>query len=105
MTKTATKAQVVLAQFVVVLLIAFAVVGLVWYGSSAEVRERIWHDLLERPGQRMTFRFILQPAMAAIAALRDGIEDAKLGRSPYFWTLLTDSSKRFGRLQEGVIST
>ncbi len=35
----------------------------------------------------MTFRFILQPVMAAIAALHDGIKDARLGRSPYFWTV------------------
>lgn len=69
------------------------------------MRERAWHDLLERPGKLMTFRFILQPAMAAIAALRDGMEDARLGRSPYFWTLITDSSQRVGRLREGVIST
>ena len=35
----------------------------------------------------MTFRFILQPVMAAVAALHDGIKDARLGRSPYFWTV------------------
>ncbi len=27
----------------------------------------------------MKFRFILQPAMATIAALQDGIKDARLG--------------------------
>jgi hypothetical protein len=43
--------------------------------------------------------------MAAIAALNDGIRDARSGRSPYFWTLLTDPGKRSGRLQEGLIST
>ena len=31
----------------------------------------------------MTFRFVLQPAMAAVAALRDGVNDARLGRAPY----------------------
>jgi hypothetical protein len=50
----------------------------------------------------MTFRFILQPAMAAIAALRDGVNDAKSRRSPYFWVLLANP---FGRGYEGLIST
>ena len=37
----------------------------------------------------MTFRFILQPIMATIAALYDGIKDARTGRSPYLWTILS----------------
>ena len=56
----------------------------------------------------MTFRFILQPAMAIIAALRDGIKDARLGRRPYFWALFTgvrDPEGRSGRLWEGLLST
>ena len=53
----------------------------------------------------MTFRFILQPAMAAIAAFRDGVKDARTGRSPYFWTLLTNEAKRNERLWEGLIAT
>lgn len=87
------------------LIIAFIVVGAVWYGFSAEVRERVWQNLVDRPGGPMTFRFILQPCMAAIAALRDGLNDAKLGRAPYFWTVLTNPSERGGRLREGLIST
>ena len=53
----------------------------------------------------MTFRFILQPVMAAIAALLDGIKDARTGWSPYLWTLLTNSAGRGVRLHEGLIST
>ena len=53
----------------------------------------------------MTFRFILQPAMAAIAALLDGIKDARTGRSPYLWTLLTNEADRAAHLHEGLIST
>jgi hypothetical protein len=101
----ATKNQILLARVVVGLILAFLLAGLLTYGLSAEVRERTWHDLLERPDQAMRFRFILQPVMAIIAALRDGIEDAKLGRSPYIWTLLNSASERSGRLAEGVIST
>ena len=82
MTETASKPQIILANMVIVLLIAFGVVGLVCYGASEEVRHRFWEQLLERPGGPMTFRFILQPIMAAIAALHDGIKDAKTAAPP-----------------------
>ena len=52
----------------------------------------------------MTFRFILQPAMAMVAALHDGIMDARLGRSPYLWTILTQPQLSVPRLREGVIA-
>lgn len=56
----------------------------------------------------MTFRFILQPAMAIIAAARDGVRDARLGRRPYIWALIhgvRDPRGRGGRLWEGILST
>lgn len=105
MTETASKPQIFLANMAIVLVIAFGVGGLVWYGFSAEVRQRFWEDLVERPGGPMTFRFILQPIMAAIAALHDGMKDATAGRSPYLWTILANSKERGGRLREGLIAT
>ena len=53
----------------------------------------------------MTFRFFLQPIMASIAAWRDGVKDARAGRSPYFWTMLTHPAKLGGRLHEGLVAT
>lgn len=105
MTESASKTKIFLARLVVVLMVAFLVLGLAMYGFSAEVRERIWQNLLDRPSGPMTFRFFLQPTMATIAALLDGIKDARTGRAPYFWTILTDPAKRGGRLSEGVIAT
>jgi len=105
MTETPSKTKILLAQVVVALMIAFVVLGVAWYGFSAEVRERLWQNLLDRPGGSMTFRFILQPIMATIAALYDGVEDARTGRSPYLWTIITDRAKRGGRMREGLIST
>ena len=105
MIQPVSKSQALFAQLAVVLIIAFIVAGAVWYGVSEEVRQRVWQNLLDRPGGPMTFRFILQPCMAAIAALHDGVNDAKLGRAPYFWTVLTNTSERGGRLYEGLIST
>ena len=105
MTGTESTTQVLLARLAVGLAIAFIALGLLWYGFSAEVHHRIWRDIFDRPGGPMTFRFVLQPVMAAIAALHDGIKDAQTGRSPYFWTVLTNPAKRAGRLREGLIST
>jgi hypothetical protein len=100
-----SKSQILLARLVVGLMIAFIVVGVVSYCISGEIRERVWQDMLERPSQLLSFRFILQPCMAAAAALRDGVADARFGRSPYFWTILAHPSKRIGRLRAGVIAT
>ncbi len=94
-----------LAGLAVVLVVVLILLGLLWYGFSAEVHHRIWKDIFDRSGGPMTFRFILQPVMASIAALRDGIRDARLDRSPYLWTLLTNPAERAGRLREGLFST
>ncbi len=79
--------------------------GLLWYGLSAETHQRLWRDLFERPGGPMTFRFILQPVMAAIAAAADGFNDARFSRSPYLWTVLSNPAERSGRLTEGLNAT
>ena len=43
--------------------------------------------------------------MSTIFAVRDGIKDARTGRSPYFWTVLSDPDKRRARLREGLAAT
>jgi hypothetical protein len=53
----------------------------------------------------MTFRFVLQPIMATIAAMYDGIRDARTGRSPYLWTMVSNPEKLGGSLRDGIIST
>jgi hypothetical protein len=99
---------VIQAQLAVGLLLALGVLAVAWYGVSYESLGRLWTDILDRPGGPMTFRFILQPTMALIAALRDGIKDARLGRRPYVWALIhgvRDPQGRSGRLWEGFVST
>ena len=49
----------------------------------------------------MTFWFILQPLMAMIYATRDGLQDAREGKSPYFWTIFTRAAEREALLREG----
>jgi hypothetical protein len=111
---TPSKNAVLQARIAVALLCGLVVLGVAWYGVSFENLDRMWDDILNRPGGPMTFRFILQPAMAVVAALRDGVHDARLGRRPYFWALLRgvrdsqgvrDLQGRSGRLWEGIIST
>jgi hypothetical protein len=60
--------------------------GMFWHGFSLDVQQRFWSDIFERVGGPISFRFILQPAMALLAALPDGINDAKHGHSAFFWT-------------------
>ncbi len=42
----------------------------------------------------LKFRFVLQPLVAAVLALRAGMRDAREGRSPFLWTLLTERGHR-----------
>ena len=66
-----------------------------------ELIARGWEGLLARVGGPMTFRLILQPLMATLLAVRAGLKDAREGRPPYFWTLITDPSQRVDLLREG----
>lgn len=49
----------------------------------------------------MTLRIILQPTMAALLAIRAGLKDAREGKSPYLWTILTNPDQRADLLREG----
>jgi hypothetical protein len=62
---------------------------------------RISSDLFGRLDGPFSFRFLLQPLMAAIYAARDGVADARQGRPPYFWSLLTRGDGRWNLLHEG----
>lgn len=90
---------------VVLLTVFLLVLGISWYGWSTEVNERFWSDISGRLHGPMTFRFILQPTMALIAALPDGISDAKHGHSAFFWTNRGNPEQRHGRLRQGLVST
>lgn len=66
-----------------------------------EMIVRGWTNIVSRFGGPMTFRVILQPAMAALLALIAGLRDARENRPPYLWTLLTDKSQRGDLLRHG----
>ena len=70
-----------------------------------DVLSRFLDDLLARPSGPFSFRFALQPLMAATLALRDGLKDARAGRVPYGWGMLSDTGHRRERLVEGLRRT
>jgi hypothetical protein len=94
-----------LARSVMVILVVLIVGGVLWYGVTFEIIARIWHQLVERPSGPMAFRFILQPLMAAIAAILHGRMDARTGRSPYFWTVVSNRRESISLLREGLNAT
>jgi hypothetical protein len=69
--------------------------------NMEEIFTRLWNDLIGRIGGPMSFRLLLQPTMAMIFAIRDGLKDAREGRPAYFYSLFTDPENRRSRLREG----
>jgi hypothetical protein len=105
MSDAASQELGVLAKLVILLAIVLIVAGVLWHGVTVEAFQRFWHDLVERPDGPMRFRFVLQPLMAAVVAIHDGRKDARIGRSPYFMTVLRNPQERVGRLREGLNAT
>ena len=69
--------------------------------SLDDTLARIASDLFGRLDGPLSFRFVLQPLVAATYAVRDGINDARQGRPAYFWSLLTGRGHRLELLHEG----
>jgi hypothetical protein len=67
---------------------------------------RFWTEMIARSDGPMTFRFFLQPTMAFLVALRDGIKDARAGREQY-WTYLRHAQpeERKAAWRQGVTAT
>ncbi len=49
----------------------------------------------------MKFRFILQPVVSLIFAIKAGLRDSKSGQTPYFWGLISGKEERKDLLKEG----
>ena len=62
---------------------------------------RVVTQLAARVSGPMKFRLVLQPAMAAFFAIRSGLADARAGKPPYFWCLLTDRGERMDVMKDG----
>jgi hypothetical protein len=53
-----------------------------------EIWDRVVENLIGRLDGPLHFRFFMQPAMAMIFAVIDGINDAKMGRPAYLWAMV-----------------
>jgi drug/metabolite transporter (DMT)-like permease len=67
-----------------------------------DILVRQWNDLVGRLDGPLTFRFVLQPSMALFMAIRDGLKDARAGRPPTFWAILTHPDHREDRLLDAL---
>ncbi len=95
----------ILTRIVIVVAVLMVVAGVLWYGIAFATIRRLLIQLIERPGGPMSFRFMLQPAMAIIAAILDARRDAQLGRSPYLWAVLHRPEERITRWNEAANAT
>ena len=66
-----------------------------------DILTRIFENLMDRVSGPMKFRLLLQPLMATIFAVKDGMKDAREGRPAYFWALFSDAGHRHDMLKSG----
>lgn len=105
MTEKPAEGLTPMAKFVLALLVGLILAAIIWRGPTFEGWERVWANLSGRLSGPMKLRLFLQPTMSLIAALHDGVKDARTGRPAYFFSVLTDRAKRMPALNEGLVST
>jgi len=66
-----------------------------------DVLTRIAENLVDRVSGPMKLRLLLQPLVATVFAVRSGLKDAKAGKPPYFWALLTSPEHRADMVNDG----
>jgi len=60
-----------------------------------------WHLGIRLSGP-LKFRCVMQPAMAIFLACRSGLKDARDGKPPYFWAMLSATpAERLAMLKDG----
>lgn len=61
-------------------------------------------EILDHVSRRVNgpfaFRIIIQPLVAATLAMIAGVKDAREGRPPHLWTIITDSTQRYKLIRE-----
>lgn len=66
-----------------------------------EMIARLVSNLADRVTGPLHFRLLLQPATAIFFAIRDGMKDAREGRSAYLWSMFSDPDQRKYLAREG----
>ena len=67
----------------------------------ADMVARGWEHFIARPSGPLNFRFILQPTLASLFAIRAGIKDAREGCPAYLWAALASAQYRSQLLHGG----
>lgn len=63
--------------------------------------QRLVQGFVSRMEGPFSFRMIVQPLMAVIFAVIDGLKDAKQGKPAYFWALFASTEHRRALLKSG----
>jgi hypothetical protein len=66
-----------------------------------ETLQRIIENLFARLDGPLHFRIFVQPLMATIFAVIDGVKDAKAGRPAYFWAMSSTPENRKAMMKDG----
>ena len=66
-----------------------------------ELLARLADDLAGRLTGPLTLRLVLQPTVATLLALRDGLADARQQRPAFFWALLSEPEYRRVAISSG----
>jgi hypothetical protein len=68
---------------------------------EGDILARFAQDMTDRLSGPMTFRLVLQPLMAFVLAIVDGLKDAKSGKPPYLWAVFTHRGHRLETIKHG----
>jgi len=66
-----------------------------------EIFSRALAQILDRTAGPFHLRFILQPTVAALFAVRAGLKDAKAHRPAYLWTIFSQPAERRILIEDG----
>jgi len=66
-----------------------------------ETLGRVFHDLISRWDGPLHFRLIVQPLMAIVLAVRDGLRDERNSEPAFFWALFTEPDLRPTLIRNG----
>ena len=66
-----------------------------------EALRRGWENLFGRLDGPMSFRLIIQPAVAIFFAIRAGLRDARNGQPPFLWAVFSNPGHRHELLRQG----
>lgn len=66
-----------------------------------DLLSQTWQEITARPDGPLAMRFYLQPLMATLLAVRDGVKDAREARPAYLWAVVSTPEHRRELLRSG----